>query len=174
MQKSWGIIADIDDTLLETNTSSIFSLLINTFIFHPRRIASMPEAFSYMDKCLSKPSFWYISASPYNIFPYLRSAPDITAYLKGHLILPGMSFLLHFMLRSMGFEKALGSPPLYLGAVLRPNRLVVEEHGCLCFSTGSSPPFRTSRHEATIKSLSLCMRRSCIIVFLVAPIGPRG
>src|ERR1700761_7956018 len=85
---TWGVISDIDDTIIQTQTSSFCRLLMHTFLSHPEDIEGMPQLFAYITEVLANCQFWYISATPYNLLPYFRSPPNITAYSLGEIILP--------------------------------------------------------------------------------------
>lgn len=98
VQPTWGIISDIDDTIMQTQTDSFFWLIINTFLTHPKNVEGMPELFTHIRVTLANPPLWYISASPYNLLPYFRSLPDITAYSAGEIILPSRTTALRLIL----------------------------------------------------------------------------
>lgn len=100
MQPTWGVISDVDDTIIQTQTDTFFRLLVHTFLTHPKIVTGMPELFDHIRVKLANPCFWYLSASPYNLLPYLRSPPDLGAYSAGRLILPSRKTALMFMLPS--------------------------------------------------------------------------
>ncbi|GAB7353846.1 hypothetical protein MBLNU459_g4212t1 [Dothideomycetes sp. NU459] len=82
----WGLISDIDDTIKITQTPSAIGILKTTFVEDPRPVAGMPELYSHIQKALD-PSFFYLSASPYNLYPFLRDFrkqhyPDGTIILR--------------------------------------------------------------------------------------------
>ncbi|KAF2150879.1 hypothetical protein K461DRAFT_217318, partial [Myriangium duriaei CBS 260.36] len=69
----YGIISDIDDTIKVTLTSQPLGILSTTFLETPRPIPGMPALYAHLNTLLSSPTFFYISASPYNLYPMLRS-----------------------------------------------------------------------------------------------------
>jgi phosphatidate phosphatase APP1 len=69
----WAVISDIDDTIKKTLTSTPIGILQTTFADIPEPIQGMPEFYSYLTKQLDNPPFWYVSASPYNLYPFLRN-----------------------------------------------------------------------------------------------------
>lgn len=91
-EKGWGIISDIDDTIKVTQSSDPFGVLYNTFIvegFQP--IAGMPELYAHIHHKLTTPSFFYLSASPYNLYPFLRTFRS-KHYPQGTIILRDASW----------------------------------------------------------------------------------
>jgi phosphatidate phosphatase APP1 len=93
----WVIISDVDDTILESFTRSFFFFLLNSFIINPKKVKGMPQVYSYMQRKLINIRFWYISASPYNIFPYVRSFHNISSYPQGDVVLPTKRQILSFL-----------------------------------------------------------------------------
>ncbi|KAK4896302.1 hypothetical protein LTR27_005825 [Elasticomyces elasticus] len=80
-EEGWGIISDIDDTIKVTQSSDPIGILKNTFIVEkPDPIAGMPELYAHILPTLTTnnngsenaPPFFYLSASPYNLYPFLR------------------------------------------------------------------------------------------------------
>jgi phosphatidate phosphatase APP1 len=90
MASKWCVISDIDDTILNTSTSYLpkLSALVNTFFWHPKPIDNMPELYRLIQMHSPRPRFWYISASPYNIFPFFRSPPALKTYPNGNIVIP--------------------------------------------------------------------------------------
>lgn len=88
----WAVISDIDDTIKETLTSSPFSILSTTFAETPQPISGMPEFYKFLNTKLNSPPFWYISASPYNLYPFLRAFRE-EHYPVGELILRETSIM---------------------------------------------------------------------------------
>lgn len=68
----WGIISDIDDTIKVTLTPSSLGVMSTTFLEEARPIVGMPELYSSLQTLLHDPAFFYVSASPYNLYPFLR------------------------------------------------------------------------------------------------------
>ncbi|KAI5237560.1 hypothetical protein E4T43_07998 [Aureobasidium subglaciale] len=83
----WGVISDIDDTIKITGTLNPITVLKTTFIDTPTPVSGMPELYADLVKLLSDPIFFYLSGSPYNLYPFLRSFrkehfPDGTMILR--------------------------------------------------------------------------------------------
>jgi len=93
-ETGWGVISDIDDTIKKTMTGTAIGVLQSTFIDDPLPIEGMPELYHYMAEKLDAPPFWYLSASPYNLYRFLRSfILDIAKYPPGSLILRDASWM---------------------------------------------------------------------------------
>lgn len=76
-ETGWGIISDIDDTIKVTMTPSTLGILHSTFVVeNPEPIAGMPELYAHMAETLQVPPFFYLSASPYNLYPFLKRFRD--------------------------------------------------------------------------------------------------
>lgn len=69
----WGIISDIDDTIKITMTNSPLGILKTTFLDEPQPVEGMPELYAHIKTTKSDPAIFYLSASPYNLYPFLRS-----------------------------------------------------------------------------------------------------
>ncbi|KAF4547689.1 Hypothetical protein D9617_37g012150 [Elsinoe fawcettii] len=69
----WGVISDIDDTIKVTLTPSSLGVLSTTFLEEARPVAGMPQLYSSLQTLLRSPTFFYVSASPYNLYPFLRA-----------------------------------------------------------------------------------------------------
>lgn len=69
--EGWLVISDIDDTIKYTKTSESTGILRTTFAEEPMPIAGMPELYSRIHSELV-PAWFYLSASPYNLYPFLR------------------------------------------------------------------------------------------------------
>jgi hypothetical protein len=71
--EGWGVISDIDDTIKVTMTSDPIGILRSTFLDTPTPCHGMPELYAYMHSLIGETSpFFYLSASPYNLYPFLR------------------------------------------------------------------------------------------------------
>ncbi|TID21738.1 actin filament organization protein-like protein App1-like protein [Venturia nashicola] len=90
--KGWAVISDIDDTIKKTLTASPIGILRTTFVDEPEPIASMPELYKNIKQALNNPPFWYLSASPYNLYPFLRGFRE-TYYPAGTMILREASWM---------------------------------------------------------------------------------
>ncbi|KAK3309197.1 uncharacterized protein B0T15DRAFT_391360 [Chaetomium strumarium] len=83
----WAVISDIDDTIKVTQTSNPIGILRSTFVSEPTPVAGMPELCSQIRDLVGPSAPWfYLSASPYNLYPFLRSFRD-AYYPHGQLIL---------------------------------------------------------------------------------------
>ncbi|CAM1509283.1 Fc.00g030220.m01.CDS01 [Cosmosporella sp. VM-42] len=90
--EGWGIISDIDDTIKLTMTSDPLGILRETFVNPPTPITGMPELYSEIQSILPEDTPWfYLSASPYNLYPLLRGFRD-KFYPPGTMILRDSSW----------------------------------------------------------------------------------
>ncbi|KAF4464794.1 actin filament organization app1 [Fusarium albosuccineum] len=90
--EGWGIISDVDDTIKVTMTSDPLGILKSTFVDPPTPIPGMPELYSDLESLLPRDTPWfYLSASPYNLYPLLRDFRD-RYYPPGTLILRDSSW----------------------------------------------------------------------------------
>lgn len=86
-ERGWGVISDIDDTIKITNTPSPLGVLHATFIVEtPEPVPGMPALYSHIQSTLQTPPFFYLSASPYNLYPFLRHFRE-AHYPHGTMIL---------------------------------------------------------------------------------------
>jgi phosphatidate phosphatase APP1 len=90
--KGWAILSDVDDTIKKTLTSDPIGILKTTFAEEPEPIKGMPELYKHISEKLDHPPFWYLSASPYNLYPFLREFRD-TYYPPGTMILRDASWM---------------------------------------------------------------------------------
>ena len=91
-ESGWGVISDIDDTIKVTMTPSPVGILKSTFIVEtPQTITGMPEFYSHMSSTLSQPPFFYVSASPYNLYPFLKTFRN-AHYPQGTIMLRDASW----------------------------------------------------------------------------------
>ena len=70
--EGWLVVSDIDDTIKRTMTPSPIGILQTTFVDDPTPIPGMPELYTHIRNLLS-PTWFYLSASPYNLYPFLRT-----------------------------------------------------------------------------------------------------
>jgi phosphatidate phosphatase APP1 len=93
-ETGWAVISDIDDTIKRTMTGSALGVLQSTFVDDPLPIEGMPELYHYINERLHSPPFWYLSASPYNLYKFLRQfLLDTAKYPPGMLILRDASWM---------------------------------------------------------------------------------
>ncbi|KAK3498984.1 uncharacterized protein B0T23DRAFT_400688 [Neurospora hispaniola] len=91
--EGWAVISDVDDTIKITQTSDPVGILRSTFVAEPTPIAGMPELYWKIKDIVTPSAPWfYLSASPYNLYPFLR---DFTHryYPRGQLILRDASWM---------------------------------------------------------------------------------
>ena len=75
--EGWGVISDIDDTIKVTQSPSPLGILHNTFVVdQPEPVAGTPELYARIDTALDRPAWFYLSASPYNLYPFLKRFRD--------------------------------------------------------------------------------------------------
>jgi phosphatidate phosphatase APP1 len=91
-ETGWAVISDIDDTIKRTMTANAIGILKTTFVETPEPIEGMPEFYQHMKETLDNPPFWYLSASPYNLYYFLRQFRE-THYPPGQLILRDASWM---------------------------------------------------------------------------------
>lgn len=85
--EGWAIISDVDDTIKITQTSSPTGILRSTFVSEPTPVKGMPELYAYIQTVVTTSAPWfYLSASPYNLYPFLRKFRD-DHFPYGQLIL---------------------------------------------------------------------------------------
>lgn len=88
----WAVLSDIDDTIKVTMTSDPLGILRTTFVEEPTPIDGMPELYADLTKMLPRDTPWfYLSASPYNLYPLLREFRD-KHFPSGTLILRDSSW----------------------------------------------------------------------------------
>ncbi|ORY58388.1 uncharacterized protein BCR38DRAFT_353195 [Pseudomassariella vexata] len=93
--EGWGVIsADIDDTIKISMTSDPIGILRSTFVDKPTPCPGMAELYAYMDSLIRKtdPPYFYLSASPYNLYPFLRDFRNQAGYPQGTIILRDSSW----------------------------------------------------------------------------------
>jgi len=88
----WAVLSDVDDTIKKTLTSSPVGILTTTFAEEPEPINGMPELYRHIVQKLDNPPFWYLSASPYNLYPFLRKFRE-QYYPNGTMILRDASWM---------------------------------------------------------------------------------
>ncbi|KAH8647314.1 hypothetical protein BX600DRAFT_484565 [Xylariales sp. PMI_506] len=91
--EGWAVISDIDDTIKVTMTSDPIGILKSTFVDTPTPTPGMPELYAYIQSLIRKSSpFFYLSASPYNLYPFLRDFRD-HHYPHGTIVLRDSNFM---------------------------------------------------------------------------------
>jgi phosphatidate phosphatase APP1 len=67
----WAVISDIDDTIKVTHTTDPVGTLRTTFVEIPQTTEGLPEFYKVLDEQF-KPTWFYLSASPYNLYPFIH------------------------------------------------------------------------------------------------------
>ncbi|MDR3152217.1 MAG: dihydrofolate reductase [Bifidobacteriaceae bacterium] len=66
----YGIISDIDDTIIVTKIPSIFLAIYNSLFLRPEKrqaVYGMKRLFEALNKKFNNPAFFYVSTSPWNV-----------------------------------------------------------------------------------------------------------
>jgi len=85
-------VSDIDDTIKISNVLDKFELLRNTFLVDAQPVAGIPQLYASLARSLGDPQFVYISASPFQLYPFLNSFIDTTyAASKGPIFLQNVT-----------------------------------------------------------------------------------
>ncbi len=90
--EGWTIISDVDDTIKVTMTDSPLGILRTTFVDVPQPVAGMPELYKHINARFGSPSWFYLSASPYNLYPFLHDFRE-QYYPLGTIILRDASWM---------------------------------------------------------------------------------
>jgi phosphatidate phosphatase APP1 len=90
--RGWAIVSDIDDTIKITGTLSIEQVLRNTFAEDPKPTPKFEGFYAHLNRVFNEPAWFYLSASPYNLYPFLHAFIK-KHYPLGHLILRDMSWM---------------------------------------------------------------------------------
>lgn len=92
-QATYGIISDIDDTILHTNVVSRLRMLGNTLLLNPYRRQALPGMSAWINalrnghRSKSPNPVFYVSKSPRNIFDYLSIFLKVNQFPKGPILL---------------------------------------------------------------------------------------
>ena len=89
--EGWLVVSDIDDTIKITMTPSPAGILQSTFVSDPTPIAGQPQLYQHIARTLN-PAWFYLSASPYNLYPFLRAFLH-AHYPKGTVLLRDASWM---------------------------------------------------------------------------------
>ncbi|KAL8664140.1 MAG: hypothetical protein Q9202_003324 [Teloschistes flavicans] len=89
--EGWMVISDIDDTIKITLTPSPIGILRTTFLLPSEPVAAMPALYTHIHNLLH-PTWFYLSASPYNLHPFLRTFLH-NNYPKGTMLLRDASWM---------------------------------------------------------------------------------
>lgn len=70
--EGWAVISDVDDTIKITQTTSPIGILRTTFADEPRAVTGMADLYKAIHDQFHNPAWFYLSASPYNLYPFLH------------------------------------------------------------------------------------------------------
>lgn len=70
--EGWAIISAIDDTVKITQTASPTKILQSTFADKPQTTPGMEEFYKVLAESFNSPAWFYVSASPYTLYPFLH------------------------------------------------------------------------------------------------------
>ncbi|KAK7919914.1 hypothetical protein PG985_007936 [Apiospora marii] len=91
--EGWSVISDIDDTIKITMTSDPIGILKSTFTDTPQPCPGMPELYQNIASLIGPAApFFYLSASPYNLYPFLRDFRQ-KYYPHGTIVLRDSSWM---------------------------------------------------------------------------------
>lgn len=90
--EGWGVISDVDDTIKVTQTTNPVGILKTTFADEPQPVAGMCELYKVIHAQFKNPAWFYLSASPYNLYPFLHKFIHDN-YQPGALILRDNSWM---------------------------------------------------------------------------------
>jgi phosphatidate phosphatase APP1 len=94
----FGVISDIDDTVLPTDAGSIFKMAFNTFIknhFTRFPFRGVPSFYNALQKGISGENFnpvFYVSSSPWNLYDLLSDFFKVNNIPAGPLLLKDYGF----------------------------------------------------------------------------------
>jgi hypothetical protein len=77
----FGVISDIDDTIKISEVLNKPALLKNTFLKEFEFVPGMPEVYAGLKEKLGQPPFFYVSGSPFQLYPALQ--PFVNAHYPG-------------------------------------------------------------------------------------------
>ncbi|KAA8899634.1 hypothetical protein FN846DRAFT_960185 [Sphaerosporella brunnea] len=86
----WGVVSDIDDTIKVTMVRDRIELLKHTFALEPEAVAGTPALYERLNAAL-QPAWFYLSASPYNLYTMLAKFVHEN-YPQGQILLREMSW----------------------------------------------------------------------------------
>ncbi|MDR3116568.1 MAG: dihydrofolate reductase [Bifidobacteriaceae bacterium] len=72
----YGIISDIDDTIIITKIPSIFLAIYNSLFLRPEKrqaVYGMKRLFETLNEKFFNPAFFYVSTSPWNVFKTVKN-----------------------------------------------------------------------------------------------------
>jgi phosphatidate phosphatase APP1 len=86
-------LVDIDDSIKISDVLDKLKLLKNTFVVaQGKPVPGMPQLYQALRARLANPTFFYLSASPWQLYPFLHDFVT-TNYPFGQIILRSMSYV---------------------------------------------------------------------------------
>jgi len=100
----YGVISDVDDTVKQSFVLDKRRLIKATFVDEPKPVQHMPELYASLSHTLAHPQFVYITGSPFQLYPFLRSfIYDTYPTAKGPILTRELDFSLTNPARMLGF-----------------------------------------------------------------------
>ncbi|KAF8420455.1 hypothetical protein EV426DRAFT_245655 [Tirmania nivea] len=91
--EGWGVISDIDDTIKITHVLNNLEILRHTLELPAQPVPGMPEFYrNVLQPTFNNPVWFYLTASPYNLYPFLSRFLDDFGFPKGTAILRDKSW----------------------------------------------------------------------------------
>ena len=143
--------ADIDDTIKITQTSDPIGILRSTFVSEPTPVAGMPELYQFINKQITpKIPFFYLSASPYNLYSFLRDFRD-KYYPPGTIILRDANWM---NLSGLLSNLTLGTQEYKVDRIVKINNWFPLRHMiCIGDSTQTDPETYGEMYTPTSRQL---------------------
>ncbi|KAK6512894.1 hypothetical protein TWF506_009057 [Arthrobotrys conoides] len=87
----FGIVSDVDDTIKVSHVLDKKKQLQSVFVDDHKLVDGMPELYSRLDGQLGNPSWFYLTGSPYQLYPTLRKF-IFESFPKGPMITKNLTF----------------------------------------------------------------------------------
>jgi phosphatidate phosphatase APP1 len=95
---------DVDDTIKVSNVLDKLKLLKATFLDDPVPVAGMPELYKKLKGDLGDPAFFYVTGSPFQLYPFLRGFIGAT-YPRGPIMPKNLTFVdVPGVIKAIGLE----------------------------------------------------------------------
>ncbi|KAK6525764.1 hypothetical protein TWF281_010809 [Arthrobotrys megalospora] len=86
----FGVVSDVDDTIKVSNVLDKKQAVKSLFIDDHEAVGGMPELYSQLDGELGNPAWFYLTGSPYQLYPSLRKF-IFEKYPKGPMIVQNLT-----------------------------------------------------------------------------------
>lgn len=86
----FGVISDVDDTIKVSNVLDKLALARSTLLEEAKPVDGMPELYQSLATSLNRPAFFYVSGSPFQLYPFLHEFIE-TTYPQGPLVLQNLT-----------------------------------------------------------------------------------